>query len=49
MHRSSANTVHMARFVRWLLKDAPDGVFFELTAIAPPHLDLKPREVRRRW
>ena len=43
MHRSSANTVHMARFVRWLLKDAPDGVFFELTAIAPPHLDLKPR------
>jgi len=33
----------MRTFARWLLADAPDGVFFELTAIAPPHLDLKPR------
>lgn len=40
---SEPNTAHMRKFVRWLLADAPDDVFFELTAIAPLHLDLKPR------
>ncbi len=43
-NRSSQTRMEQSRaFLRWLLNRAPDESWFELTAIAPPHLDLSPR------